>query len=98
MPYDLVQLNAANWLKKGFGSVGRARVTEKVTYYIIEAQVEGAPAHDPEYVVSVKQAFERFVEGGWGPLAVPAVDVKVLAGDQQNGKAPSQVIVMPGRV
>ena len=95
VPFNLVELNAANWLRKGFGSVGRARVTERVTHYVIEAQIEGVPAHDPDYVKSVERGFTKFIEQGWGPLAVGSVNVQILAGDQQDGKPRSQLVVMP---
>lgn len=97
-----VELNAARWLRKGFGSVGQARVTEQVrngsAVYVIEAEVEGVPAHDPGYVRSVRRGFERFVKEGWGPLGVGTLKVEVLAGDKQNGKARAQLIVMPRRI
>lgn len=100
VPLEEVKLNAARWLRKGFGSVGQARVLERLegrqVVYVIEARVEGAPAHDPGYVASVERGFTRFVDQGFGPLARGTVAVQVLAGDQQDGKAASKLVVLPG--
>jgi hypothetical protein len=109
MPQTDVQANAARWLRAGFGSVGTARVTKKVftvdaggprpfaqDSWVIEARVEGPPAHDPTYVASVRRMFNAFVAKGWGPMAVGTLTVRVLAGDQQDGQPRSQVIVMDG--
>ncbi len=90
-----VQRNARIWLRKGFGSDGRARVIATLSGWRIEAVVEGVPAHDPDYVVSVQRGFSRFVIQGWGILASGTVHVRVLAGDEQNGKPPSQVVMLP---
>jgi hypothetical protein len=95
-PYKEVRQNAAAWLRKGFGSVGHAHVDEKVSTWVIIAEVEGAPAHDPDFVKSVERQFQKhFVEKGWGPLAISTVEVRILAGDTQTGKPPDQLIVMP---
>lgn len=103
-PYADVALNAARWLRAKFGSVARARVEEKLLiqrgisqkYYVIEAQVEGVPAHDPQLVTSVRQSFARdFVFRGWGPLATSDVTAKVMAGSKQDGKPAAQLVVMP---
>lgn len=94
--YDEVQYNAARWLRAGFGAAGEARVIRTIFGWRIEALVEGVPAHDPAYVASVKQSFQhKFVEKGWGPLASGTVTVKVLAGDVQDGKPRSQLVVLP---
>lgn len=91
-----VRDNVRKWLRKGFGSVGRVRVIEKVRTWKIIAQFEGVPAHDPYYVDSVRQQFQKnFVEKGWGLLTVSSVEVKVLAGDIQDGQPSSQLVMMP---
>jgi len=96
-PFEDVKTNAARWVRMGFGSVGRMRVEERVRSWAIVVQVEGVPANDPSYVRSVRQQFQKhFVEKGWGPLAVGIVEVKLLAGDIQDGKPPQQLVVMPG--
>lgn len=111
-PYADVVTNARHWIRAGFGTVGECRVCERLVtargsddeaflqqVYIIEARVEGVPAHDPGYVASVRRQFlQRFVAPGWGPLAAGDVQVKVLAGDTQDGKPRAQLIVMPSIV
>lgn len=92
LPAGPVRENAARWLRKGFGSVGQARVRRTLAGWIIEARVEGVPAEDPAYVVQVRKAFRKFVEQGWGPMAVDDVGVRILAG----GDGRKQLVVMPG--
>lgn len=100
VPFLLVQTNIARWLRMLFGSVGRVRVVEvhsaSGSHYVVTAQVEGRPAHDPALVANVRRQFaQNFVYKGWGPLAVSAVDARVLAGDMQDGTPRRQLVVMP---
>jgi hypothetical protein len=93
-----VELNAARWLKKGFGTAGRAKVTRTLDGWKFEALVEtgqGRPSYDPAYLASVKRGFARFVEQGFGTLAWGETRVRVLAGDMQNGNPRPQMIEMP---
>ena len=96
MPRADVELNAARWLRQGFGSAGAMRLLHKRHGWRIEAVVEGKPAHDPGYVMSVQLQFREFVEKGWGRLgALGSVRVKVIAGSKQDGKPSEQWIEMP---
>jgi hypothetical protein len=94
-----IELNFAKWARKGFGSVGRVRVRERIgrlgSVYIMEAEIEGRPAHDPGYVAAVERGFSDFVRKGFGDLAVGSVKVKILAGDVQDGRPREQLVVMP---
>lgn len=95
-PFAEVELNALRWLRLMFGSVGQGRVEESANGLIeIVAEVEGVPAHDPGYVAHVRRKFRAFVVAGWGVAAVDSVSVKVLAGDVQDGRPRSQLVVMP---
>jgi len=88
VPHKEVELNAARWLRKGFGSVGKARVARTVTGWRIEAIVEGAPVQEPAYVAHVAQEFQqRFVEPGFGTLATSKVKAELLAGEDPAGRA-----------
>ena len=90
-----VELNAARWLRQGFGTVGEARITRTLDGWRIEARVDGESAADPVYVESVRRGFIRFVNQGWGLGAVGKLaDVRILAGDMPVGPR-SQMIVMP---
>lgn len=95
VPYREVVENAMRWLRQGFGSVGQARITERVLTWEIECIVEGVPSHDPGYVAHVRRKFRGFVVAGWGVAAVDSVSVKVLAGDVQDGRPRSQLVAMP---
>ncbi|HEX5016877.1 MAG TPA: hypothetical protein VFX15_04760 [Actinomycetes bacterium] len=90
-----VELNAARWLRKGFGTVGEAKITATLEGWRIEARVDGESAADPIYVQSVRRGFERFVRQGWGLGALGRLaECRVLAGDVAVGPR-SQMIVMP---
>lgn len=102
IPIGEVRTNVARWLKTGFGSAGQARISESLengrVAVVIEADIEGVPAHDPSYVRQVRKALRGFVEKGWGVTAYSTVDVKIMAGDQQDGKPADQLIVLPQRI
>lgn len=96
VPMRDVQYNAAKYMAAGFGTVGQLRVTETAKGYTIELFVEGAPAHDPGYVESVRSNFyNKFVKPGWSEFTLSSVKARVVAGDQQDGKAAGQLVVMP---
>lgn len=105
VPFELVKENLVKWIQMGFGSVGQLHLEEhilvknldlKQVYYVATLNVEGAPAHDPGFVTSVRRQFlQRFVQQGFGPLATGTVTARVLAGDMQDGKPPAQLIVIP---
>lgn len=95
-PFEDVKSNAARWARLGFGSVGRIRVVENLQGFVITVEVEGPPAHDPQYVEKVKLEFQQnFVNKGWGNFATGTVKVKILAGDKQDGRPADQLIVLP---
>jgi hypothetical protein len=95
VPRQDVEVNARNWLRAGFGSAGRVRVLGNPYGWEIECLIEGPPAHDKTFVASVTRDFQqRFVAQGWGPLSVGVVEVKIMAGDEQEGKPRKQMIEM----
>jgi len=90
--------NARHFFAKGFQStVGRTRCDQQGRYYVFVTEIEGPPAHDPEYIAAVKRQFiEHFMARGFGPSArLVRFHVGVLAGDQQDGQPPNQMLVMP---
>lgn len=99
IPLHEIKDNAARWLRKGFGSVGRAKIEEKIengrAVIVVIAEIEGRPAHDPDYQASVGHGFAKFVQAGWGATAVFRMDVTILAGDEQQGAPKKQLIVLP---
>ncbi len=100
IPLREVQENVTRWLRQGFGSIGRARVTERrgpsvSNTWTIECEVEGVAAHDPGFVESVRLQFLGFVEKGWGMLATGETEVRILAGDVEDGRPRDQLLVMP---
>lgn len=90
-----VEYNVARWLKKGFGSVGEVRVQGTRRGWLIQALVEGVPAHDQAFVADVRKQFQKnFIERGWGPMAYGFVWVRVVAGDTQDGGLRDQLVVI----
>lgn len=96
-PVDTCADNARRFFARGFGTVGRVRCDQQGTYYVVVAEVEGPPAHDPDYRAAVKRQFrERFLRAGFGDSArLVRFDATVLAGDRQDGAPPAQMLVMP---
>jgi hypothetical protein len=95
-PRSEVEINAARWIYKGFGSAGRIRALQHSVGWEIECLIEGPPAHDPGFVESVRQQFQRdFVSKGWNALSWSSVKVRVMAGDVEDGKPRAQMIEMP---
>lgn len=94
--------NFFRWCATGFQStVGRGRCERRASwggiYYRFVIEIEGPPAHDPEYVESVKAQFQKhFMAKGFGQGAqLHRFRVILLAGDTQDGKPPEQMIVLP---
>lgn len=97
-PVREVRMNVRRYFAAGFGTIGRFRVTKPNLWaYEVEVEVEGPPAHDPEYRERVKRQFiEHFLFRGFGLSArLVRFEVKVLAGDQEDGRPPDQMIVIP---
>lgn len=90
--------NARRFFKQLFhSSVGRVKCEEQSGYYAITLEIEGIPAHDPGVRRDAEMQFERnFVKKGFGTEArLTRFIVGILAGDQQDGKPPEQLLVMP---
>jgi hypothetical protein len=66
-------------------------------FFVISAEVEGPPAFDLEYRQWVRREFEGvFVKKGFGAAAeLLKMETAHLAGSAQDGKPPSQLIVLP---
>jgi len=93
------QENFRKWVELGFQTkIGRGLIRflggRRIRFVV---QIEGPPAHDPEYREAVRSQFtEHFVSRGFGSGAVlEHFEVSILAGDSQDGKPPSQLIVLP---
>lgn len=63
--------------------------------WTIQVRTEGHPAHDPAYVRWMTQQWRRFFDEGFGPGTDVSVNVKVEAGDVQDGAPPAQLIILP---
>lgn len=90
--------NARRYFAKAFQStVGRVRCDAQGTYYCFVVEIEGPPAHDPEYVRALKADItERFLRPGFGPsVQLVRCEVGLLAGDTEDGTPPEQFLVVP---
>jgi hypothetical protein len=78
--------------------VARMRVYRKtVTQYIFELQGEGLPAPDPGYRTFLKRRFiEDVMFRGFGYSSrLVGLEVKILAGNAENGLPPEQLLAIP---
>lgn len=94
----------AQFVRKAFGtSAGQVRLERKRrgpfalfgVELFAQARVEGVPAHDPVYRDRMKEAIVTFFGSGYGPGTRVHIDVRIEAGDQQDGAPPSQIVVLP---
>lgn len=92
----------ARFLRRLFGSVGRAKLAETATAsnldancWAVTAQVEGANVTDPAYRAYVQEAANTFFVTGLGPRTIVTVTATLLAGSPENGKPPAQWLAMP---
>jgi hypothetical protein len=93
---DAIEYNVAKWLRLGFGSVGTVKISRTAHGWRFALIVEGRPAHDPDFVQSVRVAFNDFVEKGWGRVgAFGSVTAEVIAGSKQDGAPASQWVGIP---
>lgn len=98
-----VHLSSSATVEYGKGAFGRFEQPRSVmpeykrVCYGLVLEIEGPPAHDPGLVEKVRQQFaDVFVAQGFGHGArLTRFEVGVLAGDQQDGKPPDQLLVMP---
>jgi hypothetical protein len=80
-------------------TVGRVRVDRINSKYLFMAEVEGPPAHDPDLRVVIHRAISDFTFKGFGVNATTHnFEVGILAGDEQDGRPPDQLLVMPAAI
>ncbi|MCC6989929.1 MAG: hypothetical protein IT181_13070 [Acidobacteria bacterium] len=60
-----------------------------------QARLEGAPAHDPQYRDVMKRRIVTFFGSGFGSGTQVRIDVRIEAGDLQDGQPAAQMIVLP---
>jgi hypothetical protein len=97
--FAMVQANCARFGRKAFGSAGQMHIERKLherrVVYVVQVRVEGPPAHDPEYVAFMQRSWERFFVEGFGYNTTVSLEVRVEAGDVQDGRPPAQLIILP---
>ncbi len=91
--------NFREWAAIGFQSrAGRARLIQPTPLeYVFQVEIEGPPATDPEFREHVKRQFiAHFMFAGFGfSSTLVQFDVKILAGEREQGAPADQLIVMP---
>lgn len=94
-----VRENLRTYVRARFRTtVGHVRLDRPLLLqYVIALEIEGPPAHDPEYRAYQQRVFAAtFVAQGFGPDArLESMEVGILAGDHQDGRQPTQLIVLP---
>lgn len=94
--------NARTYFRMLFrSSVGRIRVDRRSTFayrfvgWRIVIEIEGPPAQDPAYrKAAATDILTQFVEKGFRHRRA-RVDVALLAGQTEDGRPPSQLLVIP---
>ena len=88
--------NARRFYKLLFASsIGHVRADIQGRHITIVCEIEGPAAHDPDLRANaIYRIREHFIRKGFGH-ADANVEVGILAGDVQDGKPPTQLIVMP---
>lgn len=90
--------NARRFFAKGFQShAGRVRVDQQGNFYMIVVEIEGPPVHDLAYRDFVRSRFiEHFMWKGFGGSSrLTAFEAGLLAGSEEDGSPPAQLIVLP---
>lgn len=90
--------NFRRWIVQGFRTrVGEARVDQVGHLMTFQARVEGPPITDPMYRARVRAQFaDVFVRRGFGPSArLRGFDAALLCGASDDGKPPTQLLVLP---
>lgn len=93
-----VELNAARFLHKMFGSTATAKFTLDSVPLQFEVLAEGHPATDPSYVAFCTQNLQKFFTVGFGIGTKVAVTASLKAGSAQDGTPSAQLIVLPSLV
>lgn len=94
------------FVAKQFGTVGQVRLERRRrglfgvagVELFAQARVEGAPAHDPQYRDLAKRRIVTFFGTGFGPDTRVHIDVRIEAGDVQDGAPAQQLVVLPSIV
>ena len=95
VPKKDVESNMARWITKLWGSAAKLRVSKVQNNWEIEVVVEGPTANDKNAVCFVAREFDSFVHKGWSYGGFGNVMVRVLAGEDVQGRPRDQWIDMP---
>jgi hypothetical protein len=96
-PFAQVKHAAAVFGRSMFGSASAMRVTEtfdRQAGFVIEVRSEGRPAHDPSLVTFMRDQWSSWAQKGFGSGTTVDMDVKVEAGDRQDGRPREQLIMI----
>ena len=99
-PPALMEHNAARLMRKIFGTAARMRVECKYAAtrgeaWILTIQAEAANCLDLMYRAHLRAAVERYIRAGLGVSTTVTLDVMLLAGNPETGKAPTQWLALP---
>lgn len=94
-----IEVNAARFLRKMFGSSATARFTlDKLQALRFEVLAEGHPATDPTYVAYCTQNLQKFFTMGFGLGTQVSVAASLEAGSAQDGTPSAQLVVLPSLI
>lgn len=94
-----IEADAGRLFRAVFGSTGQVRVTSALSHtherWIMQAQVEGADVHDPDFRVRTCLRLETHYRQGFGPSATVCAEAGMLAGSAEDGTPAGQWLILP---
>jgi hypothetical protein len=92
--FATVKANAARVGRKYFGAASAMKIDLSAGGIVtIQVRTEGHPVHDPAYVATTTQLWERWAIGGWGNGTRLECQAKLEAGSYQDGRPVDQLIL-----
>lgn len=94
----------AKFVRKAFGTTaGEVRLEKRRRRLFslhggelfAQARVEGVPAHEAGYRDAQKRRIVTFFGSGFGPGTQVHIEVRIEAGDVQDGTTPAQLVMLP---
>ena len=91
--------NCAKFGRQMFGSTGQMKVEQSKDgegkFWTVWVRTEGHPVHDPQFRERMIEAWAKFFRSGFGAGTHTHCQTKHEAGDQQDGKPPDQLLILP---
>lgn len=100
VPYTDARSRFVQMARRHFGTNGQARVdhyfnrSTRKHVWVFEVMVDTDHPHDPQYSAYMRRGWTRFFTDGFGLGTDITIQHVLLAGDWQDGRPASQVVMM----